>query len=214
MKALASLAELTTPKSIDQLTIEEVVTRIETLNRGLATFWSASCGWAPVDAAGLLTTARLDWQVSLSTTLRLWLRDPATALSDGELILAWSNLGSLVEGTLKLLLSVFYMDYQADLDVLKKAKAFDQKNQKAVNPDGLTLQPLRVFVKERELIGDAGDALVELVQKRRNTIHAFKDKLLGDGIEFQMAVRGYLALLRSVNLRLPYPDEIYGPCEV
>ncbi len=195
------------------MTIEEVVFRIEKLNSGLASFWAASNGWAPVEAAGLLTKSRLDWQTSLSTTLRLWLREPATALSDGELILAWSNLGSLVEGTLKLLLSVFYMDYKQDVDSLKKANAFDHKKQKAFSPDGLTLQPLKIFVKQHGLIGDDGNALVDLVQERRNTIHAFKDKPLGDGLEFQAAVRGYLVLLRSASERLPYPDNVYVPRE-
>jgi hypothetical protein len=195
------------------MTIEEAVSRIEKLNSGLATFWAASDGWAPVEAAGLLTKSRLDWQVSLSKTLRLWLREPATALSDGELILAWSNLGSLVEGTLKLLLSVFYMDYKADLDTLKKASAFDHKKQKALSPDGLTLQPLKIFVKEHDLISADGNILVDLVQERRNTIHAFKDKPLGDGAEFQMAVRRYLTLLRRINERLPYPDSVYVPRE-
>lgn len=92
--------------AIDDLTIGEVVIRIDTLNIRLAAFSSKCGGWAPVEAAGLLTDARLDWQVSLSKTLRLWIREPASALTDGELILAWSNLGSLLEGTLKLLLSV------------------------------------------------------------------------------------------------------------
>jgi hypothetical protein len=45
--------------------------------------------------------SRLDWQVSLSSSLRNWVRDPLTALSDGDLILAWTNLGALIEGTLK-----------------------------------------------------------------------------------------------------------------
>ncbi|NSY46542.1 hypothetical protein [Agrobacterium tumefaciens] len=193
---------------------EEVVSRIEKLNGGLASFWAVSTGWAPIEAAGLLTKARLDWQVSLSSTLRLWLRDPETALSDGELILAWSNLGSLVEGTLKLLLSVFYMDYKDDVDTLKKVNAFDHKKQKALSPDGLTLQPLKLFAKEHNLIGDEGNALVDLVQQRRNTIHAFKDKPLGDDAEFQMAVTGYLLLLKGVNERLPYPDDIYAPREI
>ena len=196
------------------MTIEDVVSRIEKLNSGLATFWAASNGWAPVEAAGLLTKSRLDWQASLSKTLRLWLREPSTALSDGELILAWSNLGSLLEGTLKLLLSVFYMAYKADLDVLKKANAFDHKKQKAFSPDGLTLQPLKIFVKEHDLIGADGNALVDLVQERRNTIHAFKDKPLGDGAELQLAMRGYLVLLRRVNERLPYPDNVYAPREI
>ncbi len=106
------------------------------------------------------------------------------------------------------------MDYKADLDTLKKASAFDHKKQKAFSPDGLTLQPLKIFVKEHDLIGADGNALVDLVQERRNTIHAFKDKPLGDGAELQLAMRGYLVLLRRVNERLPYPDNVYAPREI
>jgi hypothetical protein len=77
----------------------EIVQRITKLNSGIQKFWSKSHGWAPVEAAGLLAKSRLDWQVSLSKTLTLWLQKKP--LTPGELILAWSNLGSLVEGTLK-----------------------------------------------------------------------------------------------------------------
>jgi hypothetical protein len=41
----------------------------------------------------------------------------------------------------------------------------------------------------------------------------FKDRPIGDGIEFQKAVRSYLALLRTINGRLPYPDAMYEPRE-
>jgi hypothetical protein len=44
-------------------------------------------------------------------------------------------------------------------------------------------------------------------------IHASKDRPIGDGIEFQKAVRSYLALLRTINGRLPYPDAMYEPRE-
>lgn len=200
-------------EEIDEMTLQEIITRIENLNSGLAEFWRASKGWEPVEAAGLLNKARLDWQVSLSTTLRLWLRDPPATLSDGELILAWSNLGSLVEGTLKLLLSVFYEDYKPDVVALKRANAFDPEKSQARSPDGLGLKSLRIFVRERELIGPAGDALVELVPKRRNAIHAFQDRSLGDDGELRYAIGAYLALLRHVNELLPYPDGIRGPTE-
>ena len=212
MALFATVADLTKPKTVDQMSIKEVVGRIEKLNRNLATFWAKSDGWAPVEAAGLLTKARLDRQFSLSETLRLWLREPATALTDGELILAWSNLGSLTEGTLKLLLSVFYMDYKVDVEALKKAKLLDKKKQ-PISPDELMLLSLQHFVKEHGLVGADGDTFVELVRQRRNAIHAFKDKELGDGMEFQAAVRSYLLLLRTVNARLPYPDEVYVPRE-
>ena len=80
--------------SVDEMPIEEVVDRIEKLNSELRQFWANSEGWAPVEAAGLLGKARLDWQESLSGTLRLWAAGKSPAPCDGNLILAWANLGS------------------------------------------------------------------------------------------------------------------------
>ena len=117
----------------------QVVQRIETLNRNLAGFWKDANGWAPIEAAGILSKSRLDWQVSLSSTLRMWLREPPNALSDGELILAWANLGSLIEGTLKLFLSAYYNDFQNDISNLKTANVYDPKKGGSKSPDGLTL---------------------------------------------------------------------------
>ncbi len=188
-----------------QTPIPAVIERIEKLNRHLAEFWKAAHGWAPLEAAGLLGKARLDWQVSLSSSLRLWLRDPPNAISDGELILAWTYLGALIEGTLKLFLSVYYNDFRDDVEHLKAAGAFDHKKQASKSPDGLTLEPLRKYVQARGLIGATGDKLVKLVQERRNAIHAFKDRPIGTGEEFWGAVRSYLVILADVNDRLPYP---------
>ncbi len=213
MAKLPSITNSPVKPPIDTMPIGEVIDRIECLNRGIAKFWANSDDWAPVAAASLLGESRLDWQASFSESLRLWIREPANALSPAELILAWTNLGSLIEGTIKTLLSVYYETYEADIDSLKKANAYDKANQMAHSPDGLGLEKLRIYCKKRELIGAAGDELVELVQKRRNAIHAFKDRPIGDDIEFQAAVRGYLALLRTVNDRLPYPDEMYEPRE-
>jgi hypothetical protein len=183
----------------------EIIDRIESLNLKLAGFWKDAHGWAPIEAAGLLNKARLDWQVSLSSSLRNWLRDPPGVLSDGDLILAWTNLGALIEGTLKLFPSVYYNDFQADVENLKAAGAFDHKAQSSKSPDGLTLEPLRKYVAARDLIGASGDALVKLVQERRNAIHAFKERPIGDSAEFWGAVRDYLAMLGEVENRLPYP---------
>src|SRR5665213_2954976 len=72
------------PKSIAEMPMSEVVDRIEKLNRGLGQFWAKSQGWAPVEAAGLLGKARLDWQEFLSATLRTWLKEGAVARSAPE----------------------------------------------------------------------------------------------------------------------------------
>jgi hypothetical protein len=141
------------------------------------------------------------------------MREPPNALTPAELILAWANLGSLIEGTIKALLSVWYETYKTDIDNLKKANAYDNAKQMAHAPDGLGLEKLCNYCTAQKLLGAEGDALVKLVQQRRNAIHAFKERPIGDGIEFQKAVRGYLALLRTVNAGLPYPDATYEPRE-
>jgi len=189
----------------DQTPLSEIIARIEMLNCKLARFWKDAQGWTPIEAAGLLSKARLDWEVSLSSSLRNWLRDPPADLSDGDLILAWTNLGALIEGTLELFLSVYYNYFQADMENLKAAGAFDHKGQASKSPDGLTLEPLRKYAAARNLIRSSGDALVKLVQERRNAIHAFKDRPIGNGAEFWGAVRNYLTTLGDVDDSLPYP---------
>ncbi len=198
---------------VTEFPIAEVNRRIEKLNGQLAKFWSNSDGWAPVAAAGMLGKSRLDWQVSLSGSLRLWMRDSAEPLSPAELILAWANLGSLIEGTIKLFLSVYYETLKADIDNLKKVNAYNRKKQEPLSPDGLTLEPLRQYCALREILNKDDLALVQLVQQRRNAIHAFKDRPIGDEAEFKMAVRDYLQMLRNVVARLPYPGEEYVPSE-
>jgi hypothetical protein len=196
------------------MSVIEAIDRIEALNRNLVKFWRSANGWAPIESAGILSKSRLDWQVLLSRSLRLWIRTPPDHLEDGELILAWANLGSLTEGTMKLFLSVYYHDYQKDIDGLKSAKAYHHKKQALISPDGLSLDVMRAYFKNREILDAECDAYVELVQQRRNAIHAYKDRPIGDDQEFQSAVLSYLMMLRAVNSQLPYPDAIYVPQEI
>jgi hypothetical protein len=195
------------------LKLNDVVGRIVKLNAGLHKFWSKSHGWAPIEAAGLLSKSRLDWQVSLSETLHIWTKKKKP-LTPGELILAWTNLGSLVEGTLKTFLSVWYKDYAGDVENLKLAKGYNHKKDQIPEPDGLTLEPLKRYFNHKKLLSKAGLDLIELAQQRRNAVHAFKDKQIGNTAEFHGALRSYLDMLREVNLRLPYPDDIYAPREI
>jgi hypothetical protein len=127
--------------------------------------------------------------------------------SDGDLILAWANLGSLVEGAMKLHLSVFYKDYLADPDaVVLKGKIQD--------PDGLMLERLKHFFAKKFWPADSPHlAYVEMVQTRRNAIHAFKASELRTFADFRNAIRRHLELLRAINNMLPYPDDIYQPRE-
>jgi hypothetical protein len=196
------------------LSIHEVINRIEKLNKGIADFWFNSKGWAPSSAATLLGKSRLDWQASLSASLRLWVRESNNALTPAELILGWVNLGSLIEGTLKTFLSVFYEDFNADIEAIKKAGAYDFKKNQIIEPDGIKLEALRQYFKSKFLLETDGLELIDLVQKRRNAVHAFQDKPIGNNYELHNSIRRYLVLLRYVHGHFPYPDEHYGPREV
>lgn len=185
--------------------VSEVMKRITKLNHELCQFWSQSSGWAPIEAAQLLNKSRLDWQVQLSRTLHIWSDTTDTLNSEGRLILAWVNLGSLLEGTLKLFLSVWYQSYVEDVESIKKKG-------KLQSPDGLRLEDLR-FVFKKKIWNDDFDKMAFNIQSKRNAIHAFKNKDIGTWEQYFGAVKDYLVVLRYINSRLPYPDDVYPPRE-
>lgn len=171
-------------------------------NEQLASFWSNSHGWAPTSAADLMSKSRLDRQLSLSKTLLKWNFD--SECSDGDLILAWANLGALIEGTLKLFLSVYYEDYSADINkIIRKGKQVD--------PDSLALEKLKQFIIKKDLFGAEWYPYIKLVQQRRNAIHSYKDRPIGDKEEFNDSVEKYLLFMRCVNSYLPYPEGGHSP---
>jgi hypothetical protein len=197
----SALARVKAMPQSETLPIETVIERIVSLNQGLCRFWSQVEGWAPIEAAQLLSKSRLDRQVSLSHCLKVWLQSPSDEAESGHIIMGWANLGSLVEGSLKLFLSVWYEAYKQDVVAIKKKG-------KLQNPDGLQLEHLRNFFKTK--IWDSEiDGWVQHIQQRRNVIHAYQDKEIGSHEELHKYIRKYLDILRYINFRLPYPDEMY-----
>lgn len=148
--------------------------------------------------------------MSLSICLKIWLAEYLPDDKSGRLILAWTNLGSLVEGTMKLFLSVWYEDYKKDVEAIKKK---GRKKGKLTDPDNLQLEPMRQFFRKR-IWDEDWDAWIQHIQQRRNAIHAYKNRDIGTFNEFFVDVRRYLEFLRYINSRLPYPDNIYMPREV
>ncbi|MCG2665181.1 MULTISPECIES: hypothetical protein [Brevundimonas] len=215
MSLLAKLKAMAdADKALDeQLPLIEVVQRIVKLNEGLRSFWSSSHGWAPADAAELMGKSRLDRQASLSRSLLHWITADEE-LEDGDLILGWTNLGSLIEGTIKLFLAVYYEDFKADFENVKKTQAWHSKQEKVLEPDGLRLEVLVHYVETAKLFQGDDLALFKLVQQRRNAIHAFKDRDIGTPAELHSAMRAYLRFLRDTASRLPYPDDLYEPREL
>lgn len=192
------------------LPIEEIVDRIATLSDGLASFWRNAEGWAPDDAAQLLRCARLDRIASLAASLRRW--TDGAPLSDGDLILAWANLGALLEGALKLFLTVYLTDYRAD-ETTKETRAWHIKRQMLQDPDELMLDTILAYADKAGLLAPQQLALGRTVQARRNAIHAFGDRDLGTDAELFAAIRDFRALLWSLDGRMEYPEERFRPTE-
>lgn len=164
-------------------------------------FWKDAHGWAPIEAANLLNKSMLEWQKSLASCLSLWTRE----LSTGEIILAWANIGALVEGQLKLFLSVFYKDYTKNIDAAIKTKDGAIKD-----PDGLKLEALRQFFQKN--IWDEGEPWgdwILKIQKRRNAIHAFQSKIIGDTEELHNEMQMLLRFIERIDRQLPYPFDFH-----
>lgn len=174
---------------------KNTVERIILGNDHFCSFWGDS-GWANIEAAELLSKSRLDWQVELSKTLLIWdFKEPPTS---GELILAWVNLGVLVEGSLKLFLCVHYSDY------LKSEYRIQNKN-KNMPPDGLSLENLKCFFKKENILKEEWIDYINNIQNKRNAIHAFKDRTIGTKEEFENAVDKYLELMLLLKGSMPAP---------
>ena len=187
------------------LSADQLCVRIETLTTRMMDFWKSGNGWAPVEATGLLSKSKLEWQASLSSSLHRWV----SASSDGDLILAWANLGALVEGQLMLFLSVYYNDYLVDAEAIRKEGRFIGPNSSA-----LTLEPLRqFFVKRIWTVGSDWDSYIRRIQRRRNAIHAFRTRDIGTFEDWKNELPIHLSFVRDINSRFSYPDTIYEPRE-
>ena len=187
------------PPPKENTSIEDVIKNIIALNDEIRSFWIQAEGWAPNNAADLLSISKLDWQVSLSNCLNIWAeyRDNDDC---GSLILAWTNLGSLVEGTLKLFLCVYYDEYRSDPEAF-----YERNNTRLKEPEVLELDKLRQFFAKKEIIDERWNDWILYIQQRRNAIHAYKNRDIGNWIEFYLDVRNYYEFLQLMNNNLPYP---------
>ena len=181
----------------------KAIEHVVRINEHICDFWGNG-GWAPSSAAEMLSKSRLDWQVSLSKNLSRWLPVPDEDEHDGSLILAWGNLGVLVEGTMMWFLCVFHEDYSS-YPIMKKGKA--------VEPDEIRFSDLcrffqnTVWTKNQK---DKWEPFVNLVRERRNAIHAYKDRPIGSFDEFYKAVLTYRNFMLDLEGQVPYPDEQYS----
>lgn len=164
--------------------------------------WEEPFGWSPNSAAEKLTEAMKPWMIQLSDCLRIWVAKDLE-LTDGELILAKTNLGALIECWLKFFYCVYYEDYLIN-PVKKRGVTMD--------PSRLTLEDIKIFSRGKLWEqGDDWDRWVERIQHQRNAIHAFNHRDIGDALEFCNDCKKFYCFIKKIIKHLPEsPVEVWS----
>ena len=169
--------------------------KLKRLTKNIAVLWQDVQGIASVKVAKKLENAKLNWTVELTECLHIWL-EKGVSMSDGELILARTNLGTLVESWLKFFYCVHYDDY---------LKNHLKHKNKIIEPNKMTLENLKKF-SIGPLFNDTSDNIylwIDKIQKQRNTIHAFNFNNIGTSQEFIDDVDCLFDFVEKIWFQLP-----------
>lgn len=199
------------PGKIEDLSTDEVVKRIITLNTNLSVFWGEMAeGWADEETSEALSAARLDVMVSFSHRLNDLFRTVPPEEETAHLISSWVTLGSLVESSLALFFTVYRNNYMENPVTSRRKKDFGAP----LETHDVSFEDFRCLMSKHELVSQDLIVWIQSIQQYRNAIHFFKDRKIGTREDIEKSLKQYLELLRSLNERMPYPDEIYAPNEI
>lgn len=176
------------------------ILRIQT--RNTAIMWKESRGVAPDSVADKMDDAMLSWMSELTDTLKIWI-DKGTSMTDGELILARTNMGALVESWLKFFYCVFYEDYIKNPKIVKG---------KMVEPNNMKFEDLKNF-SNGILWDDNKSAMyiwVDKIQHYRNAVHAFNYRDIGTAVEFMSDMDEFYKYVGHILNHIP-PLEDFVP---
>lgn len=183
--------------------MKEKYEELKRITNNTEILWKNARGIAPDSVADKMEAAMLHWITELTNALEIWIKK-GTTLTDGELILARTNIGALTECWLKFFYCVFYEDY---------LKNPHKKKGKIVQPNRMSFEDLKNF-SIGILWDDNNDEKylwVDKVQHQRNSIHAFNYKNIGTPAEFMDDIEKFCEFVESIDMRLP-PLEEYMDC--
>jgi len=167
--------------------------KIKTNNTVLV--WKESYGIASNEAYFKIDKAMLNWHIELTNTLEIWL-NKGLDMTDGELILAYANLGAVVESWLKFFYSVYYDDYCKNPIIIKN---------KMVEPEGMKFEMLKNFSVEKLWNNKESEGYiwVDSIQHKRNAIHSFQFRAIGTPATFLDDIEHLYDFVDDVLSHLP-----------
>ena len=172
---------------------------IQITNNTVIMWRDAADAFAPHSVSEKLDKAMLEWMREMTYSLRLW-TDKGYFMTIGEIILARSNLGALVESWLKFFYCVYNEDYQDN-------PMYD-KHGNIIEPEELSFE----FLKQKSRgilyqLGDDWDRWIERVQKKRNAIHIFNYRDIGNADDFYDDVEKLYDFIIMITDRIPCVEE-------
>lgn len=160
--------------------------------------WKECHGWAPNSAAIKMDNAMLEWMDSLTDCLSIW-NEKGNDMTEGELILAYANLGDLVECWLKFFLCLYEEDYCKNPLVNKKGR---------IEPEKISFESIKQYFK-KNIWKEENDIFdfIDNVQLRRNAIHSFNYRELGIAKDYLYELEKYGIFLSNLFRCLPPEPE-------
>lgn len=165
--------------------------------RNTSLLWQHVRGIAPDKVAAKLENANLNGLIYMTDTLEIWINKGAE-MTEGELILAVTNLGAVVESWLRFFYCVYYDDYIKE--PIKKTKGT-----RIMEPEKAQFIDL-INYGVRKLWNDKSDpeyVWVDSVRVKRNAIHIYQKREIGTAIDFLKNIEQLYTFVEHILLQLP-----------
>lgn len=163
--------------------------------KNVAMIWKKTRGISPNEVADKLDKAMLEWMSDLTQSLKIWI-DKGQDMTDGELILARANLGSVVESWLRLFYTIYTEDYNNN-SISNKGKAIPPHKASFKDLQDYSCDILWEDKNSKEYIW------VDSIRKKRNAIHSFEEKDIGTPQDFIEDINELYSFVERVMNQLP-----------
>ncbi len=167
------------------------------MTEDIVSFWSRDVvikDWAPDEVADELTKISFTKVISIVHSLDLFV--DKDELTDGELLLAWTQLGSIAEWYLKFFLCVSAVDY------LKNPKYWPNKID-IISPHDLRFEYAKQVFRAESILDKDLIEIIEVIQYNRNAIHLTDFREIADEDTYRRAVHGFIKIVSEIYIRLP-----------
>ncbi len=157
-------------------------------------------GWAPDETIRILKSVNFERILSLMESLNYY--QSKDYLSDGELLIAVTIIGSLVEFWIKFFYTIYIQDYFNS--VKEDSRFFDCKKKKIKLPDKIKFETLKQFSRENLLKNNEKfEEWINRIQFKRNAIHTFVYREIGGTEELEYDLEMLSLLIEKIYYRLP-----------